>query len=415
MADVLRRAPARTADAVWSEADTLVDQAMAIVTAARSSGAILGMDERFRPGPEILADESPAPPGGAQPGGGAAGGLPQGPVNPGDPWWKGLPVTPITPLSEQPPCPEPSRWEWMSGPHGEGGHWVCVTPPSEWSVWMLDHFVEGVFPLPEILPPAICCCPVSIEVVGGDSKGQGYRYDPTLDEEAKRPGCQGNSFVVRIVVHWYESDRFRPCTLEWHEWNSMPSRRDYRNRDVDEYAAQAASPEGITSPTLAPWARVMNPESIGVDARGATLRRQTEREAERARAVQARNESLRDAAGTDMPIPLKDSPCIQPTDVDLETGRSERSMAGRVVVRSGCPVGGDCKKGAIEVYWSQYVRFGSDGRLEALYFAQAPDYVWSRDNPLRPRSSWRPGVNAEGQEWERRWRQLVRQQPRLGR
>ena len=321
-------------------------------------------------------------------------------------------MTPMTPLSEQPPCPEPSRWEWMSGPHGEGGHWVCVTPPSKWSVWMLDHFVEGVFPLPRIVTePALCCCPVSIEIIGGGPRG-GYGYDPTPDEAAARPDCQGTSFVVRVTVHWYESDEFRPCVLEWHEWSTMsPHGRSYRNVDVDEYGAQVADPTGVTSPTLTPWARVMNPQAIGVDARGDALTSAT-RDAERASAVEARNAALRDAAGKDTTIPLKDSPCIEPTDVDLETGRSERHLTGRVVVRAGCPAGGKCKTSAVDVYWSQYIRFGADGRLEALFFAQAPDYRWSRDNPLRPRSSWRPAVNAEGQAWERQWRRWVRSQPR---
>jgi hypothetical protein len=192
-----------------------------------------------------------------------------------------------------------------------------------------------------------------------------------------------------------------------------PSRRAFRDVDVDEYAAQVASPEGVTSPTLAPWARVMNPGAIGRDASGATLRNQDARNAERDRAVQGRNASLRDAAGTDTTTSMKDSPCVQPTDVDLETGRSERSLTGRIVVRAGCPEGGECKKRAVEAYWSQYVRFGPDGRLEALFFAQSPEYAWSRNNPLRPRSSWSPGVNAEGQRWERIWRQLVSRQPRV--
>jgi hypothetical protein len=173
----------------------------------------------------------------------------------------------------------------------------------------------------------------------------------------------------------------------------------------------AQSVNFIPGRTLTPWARVMNPQAIGANARGELLTSAT-RDAERASAVEARNEALRDAAGKETTIPLMDSPCMEPSDVDLEIGRSERHLTGRVVVRAGCPAGGKCKTSAVDVYWSQYIRFGADGRLEALFFAQAPDHRWSRDSPLRPRSSWRPAINAEGQAWEQRWRRWVRRQPR---
>jgi hypothetical protein len=337
------------------------------------------------------------------------------------------PVVPLAaPGEEKPPKPhgggarDPNFPGWTSAPTGclppfvlvwntsKGpgmGFWDCVLPGRPGTTWNGIAWVnpESLYIVAE---PALCCCPVSIEIVGGHHSG-GYAYDPTPVEEKQHPGCEGNSFDVVIKVRWSPSEVFLPCMLEWHEWNSMSRHGDdFRNVDVDEYATESRGYHGVTSPTLVPWARVMQAEVVGVNGTGATLNEDS-RPLERRRLAEERNRALKPG---DQTIRLEDSPCVKPTDIDHHSGRAERSIHGHIVVRSGCPTGA-CRP--VDAWWTQLVAFGQDGRLESLVFAQSPEFKWSSGNMLRPESSWRPAIGKAGRDWERRFRQWVSQQPRV--
>lgn len=280
-------------------------------------------------------------------------------------------MTPMTPMREQPPCPPPKRYEWMSGPNGEGGHWVCVLPPKG-ARWASDHW-EPWHGLQPAMGPNSCCCPRSLSIEGnGPETSTGdrsfrLRWPFHGSQSPSRPGrpCFGHSFQVNLSSFNIPHERNVDCKLEWWEHSDAPKfLGGDRWKPIGAHDMLRLTP---TSETFDEWNVIRSPRYHRLPG------------------------------GTDNFV-LRDAPCDFAERFTLnkrakpDTTHS-RTLRGEVVYRSGCP---QCED--LSLKWAQKVSF-RDGELTALWFAAEEDKVVGALEPAE--ASTQVGSNADYARWAR--------------